>query len=90
MVVHARTEEGELATRVGVPLRQGRDVREHLLLGQRRLEIELTSESNCFGQVTEQLVDGRDADRPEHLLPVRVGEREKRMRLRHWSARTCR
>ena len=90
MVVDARTEEGELAARVGVPIGESGDLREHLLLRERRLEVELASEANTFRQVAEQLVDGVDSDRPEHLLAIRVGQREKRVRVRHWSARTCR
>jgi hypothetical protein len=89
VVVHARAEEGELTARVGVPCGELCYVGEHLLLRQRRLEPELAPQADPLRQVAEELVDRPDADRPEHLLPVGVGEREERM-LRHWLARTCR
>ena len=80
VVVHAGAEEGQLAARVRVLLREGDDVLEDLLFRQRRLELELPPEADRLRQVAEELVDRPDADRAEHLLPVGVGEREERMR----------
>ena len=80
VVVHACAEKRQLAARVGVPLGERGDVLEDLLLRQRRLEVELPPEADSLRQVAEELLDRADADRPEHLLPVGVCEREKRMR----------
>ena len=51
--------------------------RDELRLGERRLEIELASEAHALRDLAEELVDGRDADRREHLVAVGVGEREE-------------
>ncbi len=88
VVVHARSEEGQLAARVGVPPGKGGDVVEDLLLRQRGLEIELPPEADSLRQVAEELLDRADADRPEHLLPVGIREREER--VRHWCASSSR
>ena len=87
VVVDAGAEERELLRRVDVPRRELGEVRDQLLLGERRLEVERAVEAHARRDVAEELVDRGDADRLEHLLPVGVGEREKRMR--HCSARTC-
>ena len=52
---------------------------EDLLFRQRALEVELPPEADSLRQVAEELLDRADADRPEHLLPVGVGEREERV-----------
>jgi hypothetical protein len=88
VVVHAGAEEGELGARVGVPPGESGDVREHLLLRQRRLELELAAETNSLRQVAEEVLHRADADRAEHLLPVGVREREER--VRHWLASSSR
>ena len=87
MVVDAAAEKRHLLRRVDIPRRELGEVRHQLLLGERRLEVERAVEADTRGDVAEQLVDRRDADRLEHLLPVVVGESEKR--VGHWSARTC-
>ena len=70
-----------------VPRGQLGEVRRQLVLGERGLETELTPEADAGGNVAEQLVDRGDSDRPQHLLPVVLGEGE--IRMRHCSARTC-
>ena len=87
VVVDACAEERQLVRRVGVPRRQLAQVSGQLLLGQRRLELELAPEPHSGGNVAEQLLDGRNADRAEHLRLVGVGERE--VRVGHCSASTC-
>ena len=80
VVVHARAEEGQLTARVGVAPGELGDVCEHLLLRQRRGELELAAQADPLRQVAEELSDRADADRTEHRLPVGVGEREERVR----------
>ena len=65
-------------------------MRDELLLGERRLEVELAPEANALGHLREQLVDVGDADRLEHRVAVVAGEAEERVRLRHCSASTSR
>ena len=64
VVVDPRAEERQLAPRVGVPRGERGEVREDLLLGERRLEVELAPEANGLRDVAEELVDRGDADRP--------------------------
>ena len=61
-------------------------MRDQLGFREGGLERELALEANASGDLLEELVDRRDADRLEHLLAVGVGEREE---PRHCSARTC-
>src|SRR4051794_6572353 len=88
VVVDACTEERQLPRRRHVPRLELGEMRDELRLGQRRLEIELAAEAHAFGNVAEELLDRRDADRLEHRITVAVGEREER--VRHCSASTCR
>jgi len=60
VVVHARAEKGQLATGIGIPLGELGDVREHLLFGQRRLELELTAGGEVVGHL---LLVGASFDR---------------------------
>ena len=76
MVVHAGAEEGELDAHMRVLRRERVEVRDDLLLRERRLEVERPPEPNAGGNLAEELVDGRDADRREHLLAVLVGQRD--------------
>ena len=87
VVVDAGAEERELPRRVDVARGERAEMRRELLLGERRLEVERAPEANAGRDVAEELVDRGDADRPEHLLAVVVGERE--VGVRHCSARTC-
>ena len=79
MVVDARAEERQLARRVDILGGELAEVRGELLLGERRLEVEIAAEANAGGQVTEELFDRGDADRPQHLLAVAIREGEKRV-----------
>ena len=63
---------------------------DELLLGQRRLEVEVASQADALRHLREQLLDVGDADRLEHRVAVVTGEAEERVRLRHWSASTSR
>ena len=56
-----------------------------LVLGERGLESEPALEPHLLGDVAEELVDRRDADRLEHLGAIGLGERE----LAQESSRTC-
>ena len=47
-----------------------------LRLGERRRELELALQPDACGDVPEELLDGLDADRRQHRLPVGVGQRE--------------
>ncbi len=76
VVVHPGTEERELAPRVDVLRRELLDVPGELGLAERGREIELASEAHPLGDLLEQLGDGRDSDRREHLLSVAIGEAE--------------
>ena len=87
VVVDAAAEERQLLRRVDVPRGELGEVRHQLLLGERRLEVERAVEADAGRDVAEELVDRRNADRLEHLLPVAVGEGEKR--VGHCSAKTC-
>ena len=80
MVVDAGAEERQLARRVDVARRELAEMRGELLLGERRLEVERAAEADAGRDVAEELVDRGDADRPQHLLPVVVGEGEVRVR----------
>ena len=86
VVVDPRPEERELGARVDVPRRELLDVANELGLAERGRDVELAVEAHADRHLLEELVDGRDADRREHLLAVGVGERE--VALAHWSA-TC-
>src|SRR5205085_7323060 len=86
VVVDPRAEEGKLAPRVGVSPSERFQMRDQLGLREGGLERELALEANASGDLLEELVDRRDADRLEHLLAVGAGEREA---PRHCSARTC-
>ncbi len=88
MVVDAGAEERDLTRRVDVARGERAQVRGELGLAERPLERELAVEADAGRDVAEELVDRRDADRAQHLLPVVVGESEER--VRHSSARTCR
>jgi hypothetical protein len=72
VVVDPRAEERDLVSHVA----RGEllEVRDHLRLGERRLERELAPEAHALGHVAEELVDGRDADRVEHLALVALGQ----------------
>ena len=61
--------------------------RDELRLRQRRLEVERALEADAGGDVPEELLDRRDADRREHLLAVGVRERE--VARSYCSARSC-
>ncbi len=76
VVVDPGAEERELPARVDVPGRQLLQVRDELGLGERRLQVERPVEPDAPGDVLEELVDRRDADRGEHRLLVGVRERE--------------
>src|SRR5581483_11535444 len=87
VVVDAGAEERELARRVHVSRSELAEVRRQLLLRERRLQVELSSEPDGGGEVAEELLDGGDADRPQHVRLVGVGERDER--VGHCCARTC-
>jgi hypothetical protein len=70
MVVHPGPEKRQLAAGVDVPGRQLFEVARQLLLGERRLEAELTTEAHSRRDVAEEVVDRRHPDRREHLLAV--------------------
>ena len=74
VVVDPRPEEGELGARVDVPRRELLDVTHELGLAERGRNVELAVETDARRHLLEELVDGRDADRREHLLAVGVGE----------------
>ena len=78
-------EEGELLRRVDVLRRKLLEVAHELRLGERGLEVERALEADAGRDVAEQLLDGRDPDRREHLLAIGVREGE----LAHCSARSC-
>ena len=88
VVVHARAEKREL--RAGVDVSRGEllEMRNDLGLGERRLELECTVEAHRCRDVAEELLDGGDADRREHLLAVALGQRE--VRMAHLSASSFR
>ena len=88
MVVDPGAEERELAARVRVALGQLGQVRDDLLLGERRLERQLAAEAHRLGDVAEELLDRGDADRREHLLAVRIRQRKERQRAAHRSSST--
>ena len=69
-----------------VPRRELLDVTNELGLAERGRNVELAVEANAGRHLLEELVDGRDADRREHLLAVGVGEAE--IAGAHWLA-TC-
>ncbi len=77
MVVHAGAEERELVPDRHVARRQLTQVRHELGLRERRLEVELAPEPNAGGDVAEEVVDARDSDDGEHLLPVVVRQGEE-------------
>jgi hypothetical protein len=77
VVVDARTQERELLARVDVPRSKLLEVRDDLLLRERRLEIELAVETHARWNVAEQLVDRVDADRREHLVAVALCQGEE-------------
>src|SRR6185437_13277660 len=84
VVVDPRAEEAHLVDDV-----LGRELLEvplQLGLRQRRLDRELVPVAHAGGDVLEQVVDGRDADRREHRLAVCVGDTE----VAHASSRTFR
>ena len=96
------SDREEMLATVGVPavdelfrdlpeaVRLGRElleVADDLLLGQGGLEVELAVEAHARGDVAEELVHRRDADRREHLVAVALGERQ--VPPAHCSARTC-
>ena len=85
VVVDAGPEERELLRRVDVPARQLFEMAGELLLRQRPLEVQLAAEAHALRDVAEQLVDGGDSDRREHLLAVALGQRE----VAQDSATTC-
>src|SRR6266542_1650465 len=85
VVVDAGSEEGDLTRRVDVPGGERFEMPAQLLLRQRTLEVELTPQTHARENVAEQLVDGRNADRGEHLLAVALGQRE----VAQLSATTC-
>ena len=87
VVVDPCAEEREFTGRRDVPRFQLGQVREELRLRQRPLEVERPAEAHALGHVAEELLDRRDADRLEHRVAVRVGDRQER--VRHCSARTC-
>ena len=70
VVVHARAEERELDSAVSIPRRELLEVGDELRLAERRLETEPTSVSDALGDVPEELLDGGDPDRSEHLLAI--------------------
>jgi hypothetical protein len=88
VVVDARAEERELASRVDVAGGELREVGDELRLGQRRVEIEFPFEAHAPRQVGEQVGHGFDADRIEHRRAIALGERE--VRVGHCSARSAR
>ena len=74
VVVDPRAEERELLRRVDVLRRELLEMPHELGLGERRLEVEPALEADGSRDVAEQLLDGRDADRLEHLLAIGVCE----------------
>ncbi len=76
VVVDASAEERELGARVDVSRRELLDVTGELRLTQRGRQIELAPEPNAGRDLLEELLDGRDPDRREHLLAIRVGDGE--------------
>ena len=76
VVVHPGAEERELAPRVDVLRRELLDVPGQLGLAERGRELELASEADALRDLLEELLDGRDPDRGEHLLAVAIGEAE--------------
>jgi hypothetical protein len=77
VVVDPGAEEAQLAARVRVPRGELLEVRDELGLRQRRLEVERALQAHAVRDVAEELLDGRDADRGEHLLAVAVGQGEE-------------
>src|SRR5207244_8680618 len=88
VVVDPRAEERQLARRVDIAAGEVLEVRDELRLRKRRVERQLAAKADAFGNVAEELLDRRDADRLEHRLAVGIGEREER--VRHCSASTLR
>ena len=76
VVVDARAEKRELDTGVDVLRGQVAQVGDQLLLRERGRDVEGAVEAHACGDVAEELVDRRHADRLEHLPPVRLCERE--------------
>jgi hypothetical protein len=90
VVVDAGTQERELLAGRDVALRELGQVRDELLLGERRLEVEPTLEADAFGDVAKELLDRVDSDRREHRLAIGLGEREVPQDRVYCSARTAR
>src|SRR5207244_9572267 len=86
MVVDACSEKRHLLAGVDVPGGQLLEVRDELRLREGGLEVELAPEANALRNLGEELLDGRDSDRREHLLAVPVGQRK----VAHCSAKTLR
>ena len=73
VVVHAGAEERDLVLGRDVARRQVAQVRVHLLLRLAGRQVDRPVEPDALGDVGEQLVDRRGADRLEHRLAVGVG-----------------
>jgi hypothetical protein len=86
VVVDAGAQERQLLPGLDVPLGEIGQMGDDLLLREGRLEVELAPEADRLGDVGEQVLDARDADRGEHGVPVRVGEGE----MAHCSAARAR
>jgi hypothetical protein len=76
VVVDSRAEERELPAGGNVPLGELGEVGGQLRLRERALEIQLTLESNAGRDVREEVLDGRDPDRCEHLVAIGVDDRQ--------------
>ena len=74
MVVDPRAEERELLRGVDILRRELLEMPHELGLGERRLEIEPALEADGSRNVAEEFLDGRDADRGQHLLAIGVCE----------------
>jgi hypothetical protein len=86
VVVHTGAEERDLLAGGCVAGGERFQPPNDLLLGERLVEVQLAVEADPRRDVAEQLLDGRDPDRLEHLLPIRVSQRD----VGHCSATTSR
>ena len=76
VVVDPCAEEGQLDACVDVLRRELLEGTHELGLAERRWDVKCALEPDGLGDLLEQIVDGRDADRDEHLVTILLRERE--------------
>ena len=74
VVVDAGADERELLAGVDVPRRELLQALDDLLLREWVAELERPVETNAGGDVPEELLDARDADRLQHRLAIGAGQ----------------